>query len=109
MTMGEERIAQLREEIDAINAELLDLIARRLDVSVQIGAVKQKAGLPLYSEDRERDLLERFRAAAIERDIDPDYVEELMAVVLTHSRAAQREEIRSASPRPPNDAGRVDG
>jgi len=99
--MGKERIAQLREEIDAINAELLDLIARRLDVSVQIGAIKQEAGLPLYSEDRERDLLERFRAAAIERDIDPDYVGELMAVVLTHSRAAQREKIRNASPRPP--------
>ncbi len=99
--MAEERIAQLREEIDAINAEFLDLIAHRLDVSVQIGAIKQEAGLPLYSEEREGELLERFRAAAIERDIDPDYVEELMAVVLAHSRAAQRKKIRSDSPRPP--------
>jgi len=88
--MADQRIERLREKIDAINTELLDLIARRLDVSVEIGAIKQEAGLPLYSEERERDLLRRFRAAAIERDIDPDYVEELMTVVLVHSRAAQR-------------------
>jgi len=88
--MTEQRIERLREQIDAINTELLDLIGRRLDVSVEIGAIKQKAGIPLYSEEREQDLLRRFRAAAAERDIDPDYVEELMTVVLVHSRAAQR-------------------
>jgi len=88
--MTEQRIERLRENIDAINTELLDLIARRLDVSVAIGAIKQEAGLPLYSQEREHDLLRRFRAAAVERDIDPDYVEELMTVVLVHSRAAQR-------------------
>ncbi len=92
--MTEQRIEELRRRIDEINTELLDLIARRLDVSVQIGAIKQEAGLPLYSEERERDLLRRFREAAIERDIDPDYVEELMTVVLVHSRAAQRKTNR---------------
>ncbi len=96
--MGYERVEQLREDIDRINSELLDLVARRLDVSVEIGSIKQKAGLPLYSEDRERELLHRFRAAAVERNIDPDYVEELMAVVLIHSRAAQRKTIRDAAP-----------
>ncbi len=93
--MSAERIASLRAEIDAINIELLALVARRLDVSVQIGAVKQEAGLPLYSEDRERDLLDRFREAAVELDIDPEYVEELMSVVLVHSRAAQRKTNRT--------------
>jgi chorismate mutase / prephenate dehydrogenase len=94
--MAERRIEQLREQIDALNTELLDLLARRLDISVEIGAIKQEAGLPLYSEDRERDLLLRFRTAAIERDIDPDYVEELMTVVLVHSRAAQRKTNRES-------------
>lgn len=92
--MDQDDIEALRGQIDAINSELLDLIARRLDVSSMIGSIKERSGLPLYSEDRERELLERFREAAIERDIDPDYVEELMTVVLVHSRAAQRKTIR---------------
>jgi len=93
--MSTERITSLRAEIDVISAELLALVARRLDVSVQIGALKQQAGLPLYSEDRERNLLDRFRKAAVDLDVDPDYVEELMSVVLVHSRAAQRKTNRT--------------
>ena len=97
--MDDNRIAKLRTDIDAVNAELLDLLERRLDLSVQVGEIKQRAGLPLYSEERERDLLDRFRTEAIARGIDPDYVEELMAVVLVHSRAAQRKTVRkTASP-----------
>lgn len=97
--MDNRRIADLRAEIDTVNAELLDLVERRLDLSVQVGEIKQRAGLSLYSEERERDLLNRFRTQAIERGIDPDYAEELMAVVLVHSRAAQRKTVRkTASP-----------
>jgi chorismate mutase len=73
------------------------LIAERQDVSVAIGALKAANGLPLYSEKREAELLETFRADAIRMDLDPDYVEELMGVVLEHSRAAQRKRIREES------------
>jgi len=95
--MSTERITSLRTEIDVINTELLALVARRLELSLQIGALKQEAGLPLYSEDRERDLLDRFKNAAADLDIDPEYVEELMSVVLVHSRAAQRKTNRAVS------------
>jgi chorismate mutase-like protein len=92
--MPDERIDELRREIDRINQRLLTLIAERQDVSVAIGALKDSYGLPLYSKEREAELLETFRVDAIRMDIDPDYVEELMRVVLEHSRAAQRRKIR---------------
>lgn len=95
--MPDDRINELRKEIDEINQRLLSLIAERQDVSVQIGAIKAAHGLALYSEDREAELLETFREDAVRMDIDPDYVEELMRVVLEHSRAAQRRKIRDDS------------
>jgi len=95
--MPEERIDELRGEIDRINQRLLALIAERQDVSVAIGALKASHGLPLYSEERESELLETFREDAVRMDIEPDYVEELMRVVLEHSRAAQRRNIRDKS------------
>ena len=88
--MPDDRIFKLRKEIDQINQQILSLIAERQDVSVAIGALKVAQGLPLYSETREAELLEKFRADASRMDLDPDYVEELMRVVLEHSRAAQR-------------------
>lgn len=95
--MPEDKISALRGEIDKINQRLLLLIVERQDVSVAIGAIKAANGLPLYSEEREAELLETFRADAVRMDLDPDYVEELMGVVLEHSRAAQRKRIREES------------
>lgn len=95
--MADDRIDKLREEIDAINEQLLSLIADRQDVSVAIGALKAERGLPLYSEDREARLLEKFRSDAACMDLDPDYVEDLMRVVLQYSRAAQRRKARDDS------------
>lgn len=88
--MAVHRIDELRSDIDEINERLLELIAERQEVSLAIGAIKAEHGLPLYSHEREAQLLEKFRADAVRYDLDPDYVEELMNVVLRHSRAAQR-------------------
>jgi len=91
--MTDPRIAELRQDIDAINQRLLQLIAERQDVSLAIAAVKAEQGLALYSHEREAHLLERFRQDAVAYDLDPNYVEELMNVVLRHSRAAQRKSV----------------
>lgn len=90
----DERIESLRATIDEINERLLELIAERQEVSVAIGSLKAEAGQPLYSHEREAQLLARFREDALRHDLDPDYVEELMNVVLRHSRAAQRKRVR---------------
>jgi chorismate mutase len=92
------RIARLRQDIDAINHRLLQLIAERQDISLAIGALKAQLGMPLYSHEREAQLLARFRSDAVDFDLDPDYVEELMNVVLRHSRAAQRERVGESEP-----------
>ena len=91
--MTDPRIAELRQDIDAINQRLLQLIAERQDVSLAIAAVKAEQGLALYSHEREAHLLERFRHDAVAYDLHPNYVEELMNVVLRHSRAAQRKSV----------------
>lgn len=95
--MNTDRIAELREEIDALTTRLLELVAERQNVSVAIGALKVEQGLPLYSEERESELLQKFRTDAVRMDIDPDYIEELMRVVLEHSRAAQRKQVGEAT------------
>lgn len=91
--MDDPRIEALRREIDAINDHLLELIAKRQIVSVAIGSIKAEQGLPLYSHEREAQLLAKFRQDAVAHGLDPDYVEELMNVVLRHSRAAQRKRV----------------
>jgi chorismate mutase-like protein len=82
-------IPSLRDEIDRIDRELLKLIARRLKGSVDIGQLKALRGLPMESPSREAELIAEARSDAEAIGLDPDYIEDLMRVVLEHSKAAQ--------------------
>jgi chorismate mutase len=56
-----EEIPALREEIDAIDAEILRLVQRRSDISQRVGRARMAAGGPRIVYSREMAILERFR------------------------------------------------
>jgi chorismate mutase len=57
------RIGELRSEIDACDAAIIDLVQRRLAVSQEIGELRAAAGGTRLSLSREQQVLSRFRAA----------------------------------------------
>ena len=57
------RIGELRSEIDACDAQLIELLQRRLAVSREIGALRAASGGTRLSLSREQQVLARFRAA----------------------------------------------
>ena len=60
---ADERIAELRTEIDACDAEIIRLVQRRLAVSAEIGALRAASGGTRLSLSRESQVLARFRSA----------------------------------------------
>jgi len=91
-------IPVLREEIDRIDRELIKLIGMRLRNSIDIGRIKAARGLSLRSPEREAELIAEARMDASAAGIDPAYAEELMALVLDHSRAAQEAAVDKETP-----------
>ena len=83
-------IPSLRDEIDRVDRELIKLVARRLHGSVEIAKIKAKKGLEMRSPDREKELIEEAVVDGAALGVDREYIENLMNLVLTHSRAAQR-------------------
>jgi chorismate mutase len=57
------RIGELRTAIDACDAEIIELIQRRLTFSREIGALRTAAGGTRLSLAREQQVLARFQAA----------------------------------------------
>lgn len=55
-------LAPLREQIDALDQQLLAAINRRAAVALQIGEIKHRLGLPVYDPDREARVLANLRA-----------------------------------------------
>ncbi len=54
-------IAALRQEIDALDGDILRLIQRRTEVSQRIGAIRRAEGGPRIVLSREQAVLARFR------------------------------------------------
>ncbi|OLF12445.1 chorismate mutase [Actinophytocola xanthii] len=54
-------IDKLREEIDWLDAEILRLVKRRVQISRTIGAARMAAGGPRIVYNREIDVLARYR------------------------------------------------
>ena len=58
-----DRIGELRTEIDACDAAIIELVQRRLAISQEIGAVRKASGGTRLNLTREQQVLSRFRAA----------------------------------------------
>ena len=58
-----DRIGALREEIDACDAAIIELVQRRLAVSQEIGAVRRAGGGTRLNLAREQQVLARFQDA----------------------------------------------
>ena len=62
-TDAPDRIAELRDEIDSCDAEIIQLVRRPLALSREIGALRAASGGTRLSLSREQQVLSRFRAA----------------------------------------------
>lgn len=56
-------LADLRVQIDALDAELLTLLNRRAHVAEQVGEVKRREGSPFFRPDRVLQLIDRIQKA----------------------------------------------
>ena len=80
-------LKEYREEINAIDGELVSLFAKRMRVSEGIAACKKEHGLPVLDETREREKLRTVLEATPE-DLR-EYAASLYSLIFELSRARQ--------------------
>lgn len=69
-------LSTLRQKIDAIDTELIRLLNERATVAQEIGTIKSRDGLPVYSPERE----ERVLRGLVERSVGPLKPEAIRAI-----------------------------
>jgi chorismate mutase len=84
-----DEIDQWRRRIDQIDGQLMSLLNSRSACAVEIGRIKRRLGLPVYSPEREAWILER-----VMRDnpgpLDPMAVRRVFERVIDESRRLER-------------------
>ena len=84
-------MAELRAEIDRIDAALVDLLAERITYIDRAAELKPALGLPARIDDRVEEVVAKVRASAVARGVDPDLAEALWRRLIDWSIA--REEV----------------
>jgi len=82
---------ELREEIESIDRELVELIARRTYVADTIAAVKEERDLPTTDETQEQRVMDRAGANAEQFDVDANLVKAIFRLLIELNKVEQRE------------------
>lgn len=81
----------LRDQIDEVDQQLVDLFARRLKLVAGVGEVKSRQGVPIYAPDREAAMLARRRAEAEAKGVPPDLIEDVLRRAMRESYSSEKD------------------
>ncbi len=85
----EARLEALRHEIEALDEQLVSLLARRLALVEEVGEVKQQLGLPTLDPTREAEVVRRGAELARARGLDPELARDVLWRIMAHARFIQ--------------------
>jgi isochorismate pyruvate lyase len=90
---NERSLAPFRAEIDRIDAEIVVLLARRLEVVKHVIAVKRTEGLAALLPERVEDVVEKVSSRAETEGVPPDLAEKLWRVMIDWVIAYENERL----------------
>lgn len=91
---AEAELKRLREAIDRVDEVLVKLLNQRAKYAVEIGEIKGTLALPIYSPEREKEVLHHVESRS-EGPLESAAIRRLFERIIDESRRVERE---SASP-----------
>ncbi|MFC7079869.1 chorismate mutase [Halorussus caseinilyticus] len=84
-------LAELREEIESIDHDIVELIARRTYVAETVAQVKEQREMPTTDESQEERVMERAGENAEQFDVDANLVKAIFRLLIELNKVEQRD------------------
>ena len=84
----EQRLAPIREKIDALDAQILDLLSQRAKAAQEVGHIKGGFSSPVFRPERERQVVARLQELS-EGPLLPDGIAAIWREVMSACRALE--------------------
>lgn len=85
----DQQLTALRDEIDDIDSQLVNLLKKRRAVTTKVGELKSEVGMPIYAPEREEALLSKRRVQAQSAGLNPDVIEDVLRRLMSDSYISQ--------------------
>lgn len=93
-----QQLAVLRDSIDELDSQLVELLAKRSKLTTQVGQIKAEAGTPVYVPSREKELIASRRRQAESLGVSPELTEDLLRRIMRESYHTQNNRYRCVNP-----------
>ena len=87
---GIDRLAEMRDEIEAIDRQIVELIAERVRLARQLGPIKRSEGLSTLDPEREAAVIRHSAELARSHNLPDEDIRRIFWHVIALSRQAQR-------------------
>lgn len=85
-------LSDLRDAIDTVDAQMLDLLRRRLELVLKVGELKSTQGVRVYDPDRERQVLNRLESL-VKPPMRPDMARRIFERIIDEYRSIEQHHI----------------
>jgi chorismate mutase len=86
-----ENLAELRRQIDGIDEQLLELLAKRMRISREIGIYKKEHNMPILQSPRYSEILEKRSNMGEQMELNTDFVKNILKNI--HEESVQQQMI----------------
>lgn len=86
---------ELRKEIDAVDADIVKLFEKRMEISERIAAYKQKTGIPVRDKAREKEKILKVQSLT-HTEFNRKHIEELYTALISLSRKLQEKKAKKS-------------
>jgi chorismate mutase/prephenate dehydrogenase len=82
-------LAKLREQLDQVDRQVLELLAKRMQIVTAVATYKRAENIEIRDPNREKQLLRARRELALELGLEPESIESIYRQILLASRDYQ--------------------
>ena len=90
----EDKLKQLREQIDSIDNEILTLLNKRMEIVKKVGELKNNTNAPIYRPEREKEIIDRLAKLSKSQNgiLTKEEIEAIFLEIFAISRSLERKE-----------------
>ena len=85
----DKRIIELRQQIDQIDVDIIQLLKKRMGISKEVGKLKEELDIPVEDKGREQEIIDRLTSQA-GRNLSEEQLIRIFTAVFKSSKQVQR-------------------
>lgn len=74
-------LTELREEIDKIDVQVVELLSKRIELVSEISEIKQNQNLAVFDENREQEIYQKLQELTKDQENSQYLIKQMQAII----------------------------